>query len=71
MTENKLKLESLIDSAWDNFAEITADEEAGGFSDAMLSMERTEAQGYAEGLSVAYEIVFGQAYTPRESNNVN
>jgi hypothetical protein len=71
MTENKLKLESLIDSAWDNFAEISADEEAGDFSDAMLSMERTEAQGYAEGLSVAYELIFGQAYTPKENSNVN
>ena len=71
MTENKLKLESLIDSAWENFAEISADEEAGDFSDAMLSMERTEAQGYAEGLSVAYEIIFGEAYIQKESTNVN
>ena len=68
--ENKLKLESLIDSARDNFAEISADEEAGDFSDAMLSMERTEAQGYAEGLSVAYEIIFGEAYIPKENPNV-
>ena len=68
--KNKLKLESLIDSAWDNFAEISADEEAGDFSDAMLSMERTEAQGYAEGLSVAYEIIFGEAYIPKENPNV-
>jgi hypothetical protein len=71
MTENKLKLESLIDSAWENFAEISADEEADDYSDAMLSMERTEAQGYAEGLSVAYEIIFGEAYIPKESANVN
>lgn len=69
--ENREKLESLIDSAWDNFAEIAADEEADDYSDAMLSMERTEAHGYAEGLSVAYELIFGQAYTPKENSNVN
>jgi hypothetical protein len=71
MTENKLKLESLIDSAWENFNVIVADEEEGDYSDAMLSMERTEAQGYAEGLSVAYELIFGEAYIPKESTNVN
>jgi hypothetical protein len=69
--ENKLKLESLIDSAWENFNVIVADEEEGDYSDAMLSMERTEAQGYAEGLSVAYELIFGEAYIPKESTNVN
>ena len=69
--ENREKLESLIDSAWDNFAEISADEVAGDYSDAMLSMERTEAQGYAEGLSDAYQIIFGQAYIPKENIDVN
>jgi len=34
MIENKEKLQSLIDSAWENFGEIVADEEAGDFSDA-------------------------------------
>ena len=67
MIENKEKLQSLIDSAWENFGEIVADEEAGDFSDAMLSMERTEAQGYAEGLSAAYSLIFGEDYTPKES----
>jgi hypothetical protein len=71
MIENKEKLQSLIDSAWENFGEIVADEEAGDFSDAMLSMERTEAQGYAEGLSVAYSIIFGEDYTPKESLRVS
>jgi len=65
MTENKLKLESLIDSAWENFSAIAADEEEGDYSDAMLSMERTEAQGYAEGLGVAYHLIFGESYTPK------
>jgi len=70
MIENKEKLQSLIDSAWENFGEIVADEEAGDFSDAMLSMERTEAQGYAEGLGVAYSIIFSEDYTPKESLRV-
>jgi len=33
-------------------------------------MERTEAQGYAEGLGVAYSIIFGEDYTPKESLRV-
>jgi hypothetical protein len=63
--ENREKLESLIDSAWENFGELAADEEEGDYSDAMLSMERTEAYGYAEGLGVAYHLIFGEAYTPK------
>ena len=71
MTENKLKLESLIDSAWENFAEIAKEEEDGDYSDAMLSMDRTRAEGFADGLAAAYHLVYDKDYTPKENPNVN
>jgi|LakMenE01Jun11ns_1017448.scaffolds.fasta_scaffold8984583_1 hypothetical protein len=60
-------LESMIDNAWTDFNEIAKTEEEDDYSDAMLSMERTEAQGYAEGLSVAYSLVYDKPYNPKVS----
>ena len=59
-------LEDMIASAWEEFSEIAKAEEEDDYSDAMLSMERTEAQGYAEGLEAAYLIIYNKAYTPKE-----
>jgi len=56
-------LEQMIDKATLDFLEITKEEEDGDFGDAMLSMERTEANGFLEGLSVAYHIIFDKVYT--------
>jgi hypothetical protein len=56
------KLKSMIDKAWQDFSEIAEAEEADGYSDAMVSMERTEANGYAEGLSHAYYVFYGEEY---------
>jgi hypothetical protein len=61
------QLEKMIDNAWSDFSEIAKAEEEDDFSDAMVSMERTEAQGYAEGLSMAYALVYGKAYNPKVS----
>lgn len=55
-------LEQMIDSATIEFLEIAKEEEEGDYSDAMLSMERTEAQGLLEGLSAAYYIVYDKEY---------
>ena len=60
------QLEQMIDNAWQDFSEIAEAEEADDYSDAMVSMERTEAQGYAEGLSMAYALVYGKAYNPKQ-----
>jgi hypothetical protein len=38
---------------------IAKEEEDGGYSDAMLSMDRTRAEGYAEGLQAAYTLIYG------------
>jgi hypothetical protein len=69
--ENKEKLESLIDSAWQEFAEIAKEEEDDDYSDAMLSMDRTRAEGFADGLAAAYHLVYDKEYTPKENPNVN
>ena len=41
------------------FIEISTEEEEGGYSDAMLSMDRTRAEGYAEGLEYALNLLLG------------
>jgi hypothetical protein len=58
-------LEQMIDKATVDFSEIAKEEEEGDYSDAMLSMERTEANGFLEGLSVAYHIIFDKEYLPQ------
>jgi hypothetical protein len=64
-------LEEMIDSAWQEFAEIAKEEEDGDYSDAMLSMDRTRAEGFADGLAAAYHLVYDKDYTPKENPNVN
>lgn len=51
-----------IDEAWLVFGQIAAEEEADDYSDAMVSMERTEANGFALGLERAYYILFNKHY---------
>ena len=58
-------LEQMIDKATLDFSEIAKEEEDGDYGDAMLSMERTEANGFLEGLSVAYHIIFDKDYLPQ------
>ena len=60
-------LEQMIDKATLNFLEIAKEEEDGDYSDAMLSMERTEASGFADGLSVAYHVIFDKEYVSNVS----
>ncbi len=57
-------LKQLIDKAWIEFSEIAKEEEEDDYSDAMVSMDRTRAEGYAEGLSHAYSIIFNEEYLP-------
>ena len=58
-------LEQMIDKATLDFSEIAKEEEDGDYGDAMLSMERTEDNGFLEGLSVAYHIIFDKEYLPQ------
>jgi hypothetical protein len=63
-------LEQMIDKATLDFLQIAKEEEDDGYSDAMQSMERTEASGFVEGLSVAYHMIFDKEYiSPVELDN--
>jgi hypothetical protein len=64
-------LEEMIDAAWNDFSEIAKEEEEDDYSDAMLSMDRTRAEGFAEGLATAYHLVYDKEYTPKENPNVD
>jgi len=55
-------LEQMIDKATIDFIEIAKEEEDGDYGDAMLSMERTQAEGFVDGLSAAYYIVYDKEY---------
>jgi hypothetical protein len=57
-------LEQMIDKATLDFLQIAKEEEDGGYSDAMQSMERTEASGFVDGLSLAYNLIFDKEYIP-------
>ena len=63
------RLKHMIDKAWNEFAEIAKEEEEDDYSDAMVSMERTEANGYAQGLSTAYHLIFDEVYEPEIGDN--
>jgi hypothetical protein len=56
------QLEHDIEEAWEEFSEIAKEEEEDEYSDAMVSMERTRAEGYAEGLEHAYYVIYKERY---------
>ena len=59
-------LEQMIDAAWADFSEIAKEEEEDDYSDAMVSMDRTRAEGFAEGLATAYYLVYDKEYIPQD-----
>jgi hypothetical protein len=63
-SDPKTIFQKQINAAWLEFSEIAQEEEEGDYSDAMLSMDRTRAEGYAEGLQMAYYIFYGEKYVP-------
>ncbi len=68
MQDLKIKLRDSIRLALQEFADIAKEEEDGDYSDAMLSMDRTRAEGYADGLLSAYYQIFGESYEDGESS---
>jgi hypothetical protein len=65
------QLEHDIEEAWAEFNEIATEEEEGDYSDAMLSMARTHAEGYAEGLEEAYYIIYKERYQVKSEAGVD
>lgn len=68
MQDLKIKLRESIRLALQEFSEIAQEEEDGDYSDAMLSMDRTRAEGYADGLLAAYYQIFGESYEDNEES---
>lgn len=65
----RLELQAAITAAWSDYAEQYAAEEADGFSDAMVSMDRKYAEGWAEGLAAAYFLFYGEKFPPEEDDS--
>lgn len=55
-------LEQMIDKAWETYNEVLAQEIEDDYSDAMVSMERTEAEGFALGLQTGYFVAYDKHY---------
>jgi len=72
MQDLQIKMRESIKIALEQFSQIAQEEEDGDYSDAMLSMDRTRAEGYANGLLSAYYQVFGESYEDyKETSDVN
>jgi hypothetical protein len=55
-------LKLLIQKAWEDFNDLAKAEEEAGFEDEMITMDKARAQGYADGLSVAFQHVFKEQF---------
>ena len=60
------QLEQDIEQAWAEFNEIATEEEEDDYSDAMVSMERTRAEGFALGLEHAYYVFYKERYQVKD-----
>jgi hypothetical protein len=56
------ELKNLILLAEQEFNEVATEEEEGGFSDAMLSMDRTRAEGRLDALVEVYGLTYQLAF---------
>jgi len=67
------ELKNLILLAEQEFHEVATEEEEGGFSDAMLSMDRTRAEGRLDALVEVYGLTYQLAFAindRRQNGNV-
>ena len=65
------ELKNLMLIAEQELTEIATEEEEGGYSDAMLSMQRTEAEGRLDALVEVYALTYQLAFaiSDRTKNN--
>ena len=56
------ELKNLMLMAEQNLTEIATEEEEGGYSDAMLSMQRTEAEGRLDALVEVYNLTYALSF---------
>ena len=57
------ELKNLMLIAEQELTEIATEEEEGGYSDAMLSMQRTEAEGRLDALVEVYNLTYALAFS--------
>jgi len=65
------ELKNLMLMAEQNLTEIATEEEEGDYSDAMLSMQRTEAEGRLDALVEVYNLTYALSFaiSDRSKNN--
>jgi hypothetical protein len=63
---NLKPLEQEIKQARLSLAEAQREEKADGYSDALVSMDRTHAEGWLEALEYAYILLNGAGYNDEE-----
>lgn len=68
MNEKKEELRQAIANAWVNYHDLHRQEAEDDYSDALEGYERKEAEGYADGLSVAFTILFGEEIKDESPN---
>jgi len=65
------ELKNLMLEAETDYAEIETEEREGGYSDAMLSMERTRAEGRMDALVEVYALTYQLAFAIADRTKTN
>lgn len=65
------ELKNLMLEAENDYTEIETEEREGGYSDAMLSMERTRAEGRMDALVEVYALTYQLAFAISDRINKN
>ena len=63
------ELKNLMLEAENDYTEIEAEEREGGYSDAMLSMERTRAEGRMDALVEVYALTYQLSFAINDRRN--
>jgi hypothetical protein len=58
----KEHLKVLINKAWEDFNELAKAEEEANYEDEMISMDKVRAQGYVDGLRMAYQQIYKEEF---------
>ena len=58
----KEHLKVLINKAWEDFNELAKAEEEANYEDEMISMDKVRAQGYVDGLCMAYQQIYKEEF---------
>jgi hypothetical protein len=62
-------LKAVVQSAWKEFEEFSKAEEEAGYQDEMITMHKTRAEGYAQGLQTAYQLFYKEEFNAETQEN--